>query len=213
MSREAALLATEGATFHCVSGVRDRTKGVRDWKESCSHLSETVAGGMATRGAGDGRRPTAGHRKTLESETRNRAPSPVGISFPANPLRNPAMLESLRVLSVEAIHFSLTIITLFSGLEYSRIVVTRSCPVRDRGGCFSLHLRCSQLGERCSRLERILFAFERDRPRRHGHSRSRRWPPPHCRASKNTRRRNSKSGSKPRGYWLSAKSPAKPCTT
>ena len=58
------LLTTEGAPFRCALGVRDSAKGVRGGRESRSRLSEAATNSVATRGAGNGRGPAAGHRKT-----------------------------------------------------------------------------------------------------------------------------------------------------
>ena len=54
---ETRVPATKGATFHCASGVRS-------WRASRSRLNEATAGGVAARGAGNGRGPATEHRKT-----------------------------------------------------------------------------------------------------------------------------------------------------
>ena len=82
-------------------------------------------------------------------------------------------------------------------------------PTAERGH-FSLRRECLRPRERCSRLERGPFALERNHGRRRGRSRGKRRPPIPQPTAKNTRRRKPKSGSRPRGGWLSAKSTAKP---
>ena len=126
----------EGATFRCDSSVRDRAKGVRDWRESCSRLSETAAGGVAARGAGNGREPATGQRKTLEDENRNRDQSPVEAGSPPNRPRNSTLLESLRVPALEIHPFSLSIIKLLIAADYFRVVVTGARSRAPEGATF-----------------------------------------------------------------------------
>ena len=119
----------------------------------------------------------------------------------------------MRVSTTEISNFLLIIIALHLSPDYSRVVVTGIWLPATEGATFrcasSVRDRVKSVrnwGESCSRLSESAAAGVADHGTGCGLL-------PRCQATKNTRRQNSKSGSKPRGDWLSAKSAAKASAT